>query len=407
MKIVEVIDLGFEAGGAEHSVKVLRDRLAARGHDVCVIATDKLMVPGTEAFADVVIPHIQGPAWRRLVDHAWYGAAFEAVRRTVRLMPADIVHLHTIGEFSPSVLRACGDVPMVLTVHGPEEYTLDLLPYQLPADDYRHRSYAWEDLRPVGRARYWYYRGLQRPNYRAGLRRVATIVAPSAFMASVVARDARRVPIEQIYSGIDLPAPQPVPREPNIVYVGRLEAVKGVEHLVTAAAIARPQVPGLHVTIIGDGADRARLEARATDMGLAGTVDFLGWVPSGDVAAHTAQARALAIPSVWPENLPTVAIEAMAVGRAIIGSDVGGIPELVAPGTSGYLVEPRDAEGLADAMVRLCRDDVLATRMGAAARERSQRFDIDTFVGRIETLYDGLRSSRAPSHSAPSTGSAS
>jgi glycosyltransferase involved in cell wall biosynthesis len=392
MNIVEVIDIGFEAGGAERQVKLLRDRLTARGHDVRVIATDKSVAGSIGPFADVVIPHIQGPAWRRMVDHAWYGAAFEAVARTVRSMPADVVHLHTIGEFSPSVLRACGEVPMVLTVHGPEEYVLDLLPYKLRADDYRHRSYLWEDLRPVGRARYWYYRGLQRPNYRAGLRRVATIVAPSAYMALVVGRDVRRVPIEQIHNGIDLPAPQPVPHAPNIVYVGRLEVVKGVEYLVTAAAIARPQVPGLHVTIVGDGSERARLEARVTDMGLAGTVDFVGWVPSGDVVAHIAQGRALVIPSVGPEILCVVAIEAMGVGRAIIGSDAGGIPELVTPGTSGYLVEPRDAEGLANAMVRLCRDDVLAARMGAAGRQLSKRFDADTFVGRVEALYDRVRS---------------
>ncbi len=391
MNIIEVIDIGFEAGGAEKSVKLLRDQLQTRGHTVQVISSDKLMDADTAGFADVLVPHIRGAAWRRLLGHAWHRPAHAAVATAVASMPADVVHLHTIGELSPSVLRACGDVPMIVTVHGPEEYTLELLPYQLPADDYRHRSYSWEDLRPVGRARYWYYRGVQRPNYRAGLRRVSTIVAPSAYMASVVAGDAGRVPVEHIYNGIVLPDPQPVPATPRIVYVGRLEAVKGVEHLIDAAARARTLAPGLEVILIGDGADRPRLETQAAALGLADTVRFVGWVAPDDVATEMARARALAIPSVWPENLPTVAIEAMAVGRAIIGTNVGGIPELIEPGVTGFIVEPRDPDALAEAMVALCGSDARAARMGAAARIRGERFDIDTFVDRIEALYGAVQ----------------
>jgi glycosyltransferase involved in cell wall biosynthesis len=98
----------------------------------------------------------------------------------------------------------------------------------------------------------------------------------------------------------------------------------------------------------------------------------------------------LAIPSVWPENLPTVAIEALAVGRPIVGSNVGGIPELIVEGVTGALVEPRDAEGLAASLTEILNDVELADRMALAAREMSNAFSITKFVESLEEAYGEL-----------------
>ena len=102
----------------------------------------------------------------------------------------DVVHLHTISEFGAAALRATGTVPTVLTVHGPEEYTLQLLPWQLPPGSYRHGSYRWSDLKFRGRLRYLCLRLVQRRLYVQGFRHVDTFLAPSRLMAAALRADA-------------------------------------------------------------------------------------------------------------------------------------------------------------------------------------------------------------------------
>jgi glycosyltransferase involved in cell wall biosynthesis len=98
----------------------------------------------------------------------------------------------------------------------------------------------------------------------------------------------------------------------------------------------------------------------------------------------------LAVPSVWPENLPTVAIEALAIGRPIVGSNIGGIPELIVDGLTGRLVEPRDAEAFASALTEVLSDTALADRMAGAAHAASRAFSITRFVDSLEAAYGEL-----------------
>jgi glycosyltransferase involved in cell wall biosynthesis len=93
------------------------------------------------------------------------------------------------------------------------------------------------------------------------------------------------------------------------------------------------------------------------------------------------------VPSVWDEPCPTVALEAMASGRPVVASRVGGLPDLVPDGVAGLLVPPRDAGALGAAVGRLLRDGELRGRMGAAAREHADRFGARTVVDRIEAVY--------------------
>jgi glycosyltransferase involved in cell wall biosynthesis len=386
MRILQIVNIGYAAGGAETSVELIREMLVQRGHDVLVIATDKQLDKG-RPFADVVIPRITGNPAKRFLNHAWYGAGKRDIEFSMKCFNPDVVHLHTIGEFSPSVFWAIGRAPSLLTVHGPEEYTLKLLPWHLPASDYRNQSYARGDLKPLGHLRYWYERLLQRRLYLLGARRLRAILAPSKFMAGLLAADAGRVPVRQLYNGIELPSARLLPGRPSVLYVGRLESYKGVEVLLRAMVTLRQFVPLARLVVVGDGSQRRSLEKLSAALGLDGHVRFTGWVGAASVAGYYEAAQVLAIPSLCPENLPTVAIEAMAVGRPIVGSNVGGIPELVADGVTGRIVEPRDADGLAAALREILSDSELAERMSAAARDASQTFGAGRFVDALERVY--------------------
>jgi glycosyltransferase involved in cell wall biosynthesis len=386
-----VIDIAYEAGGAEISVTLIRDQLRAQGHTVQVLSTTKNASDKT-VFADILIPAIGGPAPLRLARYAWYPAAYRQMRRTIRDFRPDLIHLHTISEFSPALVWAIRRVPTVLTVHGPEEFTRELLPWLQPASDYRHGRFNARDRRLVGRLRYAYLRWWQRPLYLAALRRLRLVIAPSRYMAQAVQPDFPRTPIVQLYNGVSLPQAAELPQTgaPTVLYLGRLEAVKGVDHLVAAWAAIHQTVPTARLRIVGDGAARSDLEAQAQRLGSADSIEFTGWVPQAHIAEQYAAATLVVVPSVWPENLPTVAIEALAVGRPLVGSDTGGISELIEAGVNGCLVPPGDERALAEGIISLLNNPVRLDQAARAATAKARQFEIATFTDRLLQLYSEI-----------------
>jgi glycosyltransferase involved in cell wall biosynthesis len=182
-------------------------------------------------------------------------------------------------------------------------------------------------------------------------------------------------------------APDPAALPPDLVFVGRLAPVKGLRVLIEAMAEARAAVPDLTLTVIGDGPDRAWLEAAVRPFD--GAVRIAGPLSQAEVAAALARARAMVLPS-FAEGVPVVLMEAMASGRPVIATRITGVPELVEDGVSGLLVPPGDAASLAAAIVRLAREPETCRRMGAAGQARVRaEFDIAAEAGRMAALLEG------------------
>ena len=241
LRILMMVNIGYEAGGAEKSVRLTRDALRARGHDVLVVSTD-FKLGDRKPFADVIVPRRRGGAVANLLSRFWKQDVYKTLKATINDFSPDVIHLHTIGEFGSAALWATGQVPTVLTVHGPEPYTRKLLPWMLPGIYYRGSSYHLRDLKLIGLVYYLYLLFLQRPIYRRGFRYVDMIVAPSINLARALEADAGRIPVTQVYNGMVFPPSPPFRRTRNVLFVGRLEAVKGVDILLRAAALAREQV---------------------------------------------------------------------------------------------------------------------------------------------------------------------
>ena len=175
--------------------------------------------------------------------------------------------------------------------------------------------------------------------------------------------------------------------------VARLNPVKRLDVLLRAAA----SLDDVHIVIVGDGPERARLASLAQDLNVADRATFAG--RQDNVPEWLAALDIFVLTSDW-EGMPNAVLEAMAAGLPVVATAVGGTPEVVVDGVTGLLVPPRDPDALARAIVRLLRDPQLRQDMGRAGRERVERhFSVYKMVRATEALYDELlREKRRQGH---------
>jgi glycosyltransferase involved in cell wall biosynthesis len=174
--------------------------------------------------------------------------------------------------------------------------------------------------------------------------------------------------------------------------VGRLSPEKGLHHLLKGLAILRSHGLLVDLILVGDGPERPRLDLDSRAFGLDGHVKFLG--VRRDLPRIYAVMDVFALPSLQ-EASPMALLEAMAAGRPIVATSVGGVPEILENGRSGLLVTPGCPVALADGLERLTSDSALRHRLGDAARHRvAERFDISHTVERHAQLYRELLTER-------------
>ncbi len=176
--------------------------------------------------------------------------------------------------------------------------------------------------------------------------------------------------------------------DPLIVSVGRLVTAKAYPLLVESIGLVRNELPNVRCLIVGDGQCRAQIEERITTLDLRGNVIITGY--RQDISDLLAAADVFVLSSIR-EGLPVSLLEAMAARKAIVGTDVGGIPDAIADGVNGLIVPSGDASTLASAMGKLLRDQGLRVALGAAAaRTIAERFDAKIAVDRVARLYRSL-----------------
>lgn len=170
----------------------------------------------------------------------------------------------------------------------------------------------------------------------------------------------------------------------HLLFVGRLAPVKGLRVLLEAFGAAQRTHPGLRLTIVGDGEDRAHLENLAAPFGDA--VRFTGYLSQAEVAGMLAQTDAFVLPS-FAEGLPVVLMEALAAGKPAIAPRVAGVAELIEDGQTGHLIHAGDVAGLTAALEYLAADPEGARDLGRAGRDRVRaEFDARIEAARIARL---------------------
>ena len=348
------------AGGAELIVAYLCEEMVARGHRVTVVSTcGPEMEPNPveqRNGVEVIRFFPRNLYWsferegqsgaRKALWHlrdAWNrdaGRRFAAVLQQSR---PDLLHTHLIDGLSASIWASARRRGMKV-VHTAHDYHLLCPRAFLLTRSWRICTHPTLPCRAF------------RHFHLGTTRAVDLFTSPSRFLLDLHQRAGlRSADAAVVRNGIPLPARMPRARNggpTRFVLLARLTVEKGIEVALQAMAALPPEAE-VELVIGGRGALEGRVrEAAAADP----RIRFLGYVSGEEKHALLSQADHLLLPSLWYENAPVVILEAAAYGLGVIGSDIGGIPEFVRPGQTGWLVPPGDARALADAMLAATRD---------------------------------------------------
>ncbi len=287
------------------------------------------------------------------------------LRRLLAQRRVEVVNIQSLtGSVFPYLLLGSTDCRLVLTFQGNEFFRLK------PGHERVRRSLL-----------------------RYAIRRADQVVVVSANLAAEVARlwpPAADKTLE-IPNGVPVAEfggpSRPPGSAPYILSLARLNLLKGHDVLLQAFRTVADRVPQVRLLIAGDGPERVRLRAVCLALGLKDRVTFVGEADRTRVRELLAGCELLVLSS-WSEGLPIVALEAMASGKAVIGTEVGGIPEIVADGDTGLLVPPGDTDALSKAILRLLDDPEARGAMGRRGLAQvKSRYDFAQTVDRYLEVY--------------------
>lgn len=286
------------------------EHVRARGVDVDVVGPEQFRTYGL-AYGHGVVGNLRRRPWLAL----FVPALLTSFVRAARLVEADLLHAHWLAS---GWVAARTGKPYVVQVWGTDVELARRIPKLARG--------------VVGRAQ--------------------LVIAASTALADA-ARELGARDVQVIPSGVELPADVGAEAEPaEVLYAGRLSPEKGVLELVEAA-------DGLNLVVAGDGPLRAQVPGAR------------GFVPHDELQRLYARAAVVACPS-RREGFGVACLEAMAHGRPVVATSVGGLRDLVVDGETGLVVPPRDVPALRDALTRLLGDADLRRRLGAAGRRRAQ-----------------------------------
>jgi glycosyltransferase involved in cell wall biosynthesis len=352
---------GLGLGGSERLTIAYARGLADRGHQV-------LIVHGPPERVDpAALVGIARHRMKSRPSQRTFGEWFRELRAVVKEFRPDVAHAQSIRS-TVVVAAACPLLPLLTTVHGIEESEERMAAIVLRLS--RARVTAVSDASADGVRRHHFAPRVE--------------IVPPGVDVDALSRAACEPPATPVSD-----------RRPRLVCVARHFPVKGVDVLVEAFPRVLEQFPGAGLLLVGGGPDHAALIARCEELGIAGAVDFTG--RQHNPAAYLTLADLVVLPS-RREGLPVAALEALALQRAVVATDVGGTPDVVRPGETGWIVPPDQPAALAEAIVEALGDPAECARRAARGRELVARdYSTDVMIDRIEKLCaETAAASRGP-----------
>ncbi len=352
-------------GGSERHLLTLLPALAERGLEPVFLGLDDPAFDVTPFYRELAVEAVRLPCPRDLDPRLAAG-----VRRELRRLRPAVVHTHLVHADVYGALGAvAAGAALVSTKHNDDRFRLG--PFR-----YAERALA-----------------------RRARRVIAITEALRRFCVERVGLPADKV--EVVHYGLDAPpaawgeSPQlPLPAGARMLLsIARLAEQKGLDVAVRALARVREHEPRAVLVVLGEGPERAALEALARSLGLAEAVLLPGRV--GDVAAFLHRTELLVHPARW-EGFGLALLEAMLAAKPVVAARVGSVPEIVADGETGLLVPPDDPMALAGAISSLLADVDRAAAYGRAGLERARReFSVAKMADRTAAVYAALARSAA------------
>ena len=345
-----------QVGGIQEHVSNLAQTLARQGHQLKIVTVrrnNSERVRDTFAGLDVIrVPQLNLPK----TMNAQYLAIATALLVALRIRgQADVVHYHTFWPDAFTAFIVNKFVPTVYTAHESR--------FLIMAEQPKSQRWLRLALRP--------FQGILAPSTELldVTRQLGVSAEKSVFIANAVDANKFRPDLTRgsVRARYAIPADHCL-----ILCPRRLVAKNGLEFLLESLPSIRRRFSGVSVLIAGDGPEKEKLQARTRELGCQDSVIFAGNQNNNSLPAFYADADIVAIPSL-KEATSIAGLEAMASARAVVATNVGGLPEIIEDGVSGLLVPPRDPEALSVAITRLLETPELRKQLGLAARASVER----------------------------------
>ena len=399
MKIIQAHKYYYLRGGAERYLLDISKRLEAQGHEIIPFAmkySQNLETPYERFFVSQVETERTRFDWQGLRTFGRMLYSFEAKKKMdalIKEVQPDLCHIHNIyGQISPSILDTLhkNKIPVVITVH---DHHLVSPSYNVWA-----QGCGPEDI-PHGIIRATFSR-FHKDSFAASFAQVLAFrlhqmfgiykhkvdlfLCPSVYMRRrLIAAGFPAQKVRALHNPVDTEVIRPSYQHRGyFLFVGRLSPEKGGAMILHLARL----LSDIHFKIVGSGPEQERLEQKGKELK---NVEFLGFRTGDALQELYHGAIAVLIPSRVQENFSYTALEAHASGKPVIGSEVGGMGEIVQDRVTGFLVKPLDLHGWSEAVMRLYYDEDLQKQMSLAAREWvEKRFTIRAHDEQLMRLYE-------------------
>lgn len=402
MRIIQVNKFYYLRGGAEKYLLTINKALEDAGHEVAVFSMNhpkNLASPYNKYFVSRVSFSESG--FINMIHASlrifW---SFEAKRKFEKLVidfKPDIIHLHNIyHHISPSILRVSKKykIPVVIHLH---DYKLICPNYQLFTQGKyceacrSQKFYNCVRLKCFKNSRLksllvYLEMTLHHKILKIYENNLDLLIAPSQFIKDVFIKFGwPENKIKLLYNfceKTDLQAAISSP-ENYLLYFGRLGPEKGIDILIKSLQNTQEKLK-----IAGAGPELEYLHKLSSNLGLNSQVEFLGFKSGSELNNLISSAKAIVIPSIWPENMPFSLLESMARGKVVLASDVGGLSELVKNEVNGFILIPQSSESIRNAYLEL--DQINLTEYGQRAREEVQPLELQIHLQKLVEIYQSL-----------------
>lgn len=364
MKVAMLTYLGEESGVYTHAKNIATQITKSPDVDLHIISIgDENII--TNQFGATI--HFIKRANFRGATYFYYPLLFK--KKIIEINP-DIVHIQGYARYYYIAVSLLKRYPFILTLHS---NLTEELEYRLPQSLKRYVSLKTE---PYLEKRL--------------VRKAEQVIVPSPHMVEfhVDMKDKmcvipNGVAVEKIQNSVLM---QRDMAHPSILFVGRLEKIKGVDILIKSISFVVSSIPNVHLYIAGIGEEEGELKHLVKKLDIEENVTFLGFVSEDDKWSYYKSTDLCVVPSL-EEPFGIVLLEAMACGKPVVASNVGGIPYIVEDGETGLLFECGNIEDLAERVTALLEDKELRKKMGEAGYEKAKEFSWSNIADRTLELY--------------------
>ncbi len=368
MRILHLNQNSSQQGGAESYIADVAGALLTRGHESHLIA----FAPDDTGESIMETTHAPAPDWPLSI-----ATAVSVLSDVISRFRPDVAYLHNV--YHPDLVAWVAQrLPAVAYVHGPYMVCPGSAQYLRRSMKVCSRTAgaiclfnAQTEKCCWGRDPIKHLRLLSRVKaFSHAYTHVKAIIVGSRFMQQLLVNGGTPTDKIRILPPVLIHDPLPpaltFDDSRTVLYAGRLTAEKGLRHLIEALASVTTD---WRLIVAGDGPEREACQALTRQLSIADKVEFTGWLSGREVAQRMDECAVVAFPSLWPEPFGRIGPEAYRHGRPVVGYATGGIPEWLAHGQTGYLVEPGNIRALAERLQALLESPSLCTQMGQAARQ--------------------------------------